>query len=125
MSLYVRLPLRFRRSEDLAQQNTLLYQHLDTVTAQAAQISKNAIDSAAGGPLPNDADITGQVNENTSVETLRGLVSHLRRNLDLSQQQLALAKMESTRLNQQLQASIRELDHIRAELNQVCIHKSF
>lgn len=106
------------RCEDLTNQNNLLHQHLETVSAQAAQLSNKAIDSAAGtgdGAIPEHTDESNA----HSTEQLRGVIRYLRNNIDIAQQQLALTKMESTRLHQQLQHASKALDQTRSELLQV------
>ncbi|KAG0149112.1 hypothetical protein CROQUDRAFT_653921 [Cronartium quercuum f. sp. fusiforme G11] len=109
-----------KRCEDLTKQNNLLHEHLESVSAQAAQISNNAINSVAGQLPANDEGVPAPADENNaqSVEQLREIIRYVRNNHSISEQKLSLSKMESTRLQQQLQSNMKELDHIRSELNQ-------
>lgn len=113
-----------RRCEDLRKQNTLLHEHLESVSAQAAQISNDSINSAAGMLNAAEEGTLEDTDENKtqSIQQLRGLIRYLRNNHDLIQNQLSLAKHESERLQKQLQHTSKDLDQTRSELNQVCHH---
>jgi len=107
------------RCDDLLKQNNLLHEHLETVSAQATKLSNHTIDQAAGED-PGDQKLSHHdSNENMveSVEQLRGVIRYLRNNYDIAQQQIELSKMESARLQQQLQHASKALDQTKMDLN--------
>ncbi|PCH39913.1 hypothetical protein WOLCODRAFT_88363 [Wolfiporia cocos MD-104 SS10] len=86
------------RCKDLAAQNTLLHQHLESVSSQAARIRQAADASSvlgtADGESTDDAD--------TKLSELRSVVAYLRREKEIVDLQLELSKQENTRLQTQL-----------------------
>lgn len=108
------------RCEDLRKQNTLLHEHLESVSAQAAKISNDSINSAAGMLSTVEESTLEDTDENKtqSIQQLRGLIRYLRNNHDLIQNQLSLAKHESERLQKQLHHTSKDLDQTRSELSQ-------
>jgi nucleoprotein TPR len=109
------------RCDDLLKQNNLLHEHLETVSAQATKLSSHTIDQAVGSDPGDQKVLQNDMNENMveSVEQLRGVIRYLRNNYDIAQQQIELSKMESARLQQQLQHASKALDQTKMELNQV------
>ncbi|CAH7677054.1 TPR/MLP1/MLP2-like protein-domain-containing protein [Phakopsora pachyrhizi] len=108
------------RCDDLVKQNNLLHEHLETMSAQAAKISNQAIDSIAGSTCSGgEIGVQNDFNENAteSIEQLRGVIHYLRNNHDIAQHQIELSKLEVTRLQQQLQHVSKALDQTRVELN--------
>lgn len=107
------------RCDDLIKQNNLLHEHLETVSAQATKLSNQSIDQLAGKNSTEQKVFQNDTNENIveSVEQLRGVIRYLRNNYDIAQQQIELSKMESTRLQQQLQHATKALDQTKLELN--------
>ncbi|KAA1133933.1 hypothetical protein PGTUg99_032841 [Puccinia graminis f. sp. tritici] len=108
------------RCDDLLKQNNLLHEHLETVSAQATKLSSHNIDQAVGSDPGDQKVLQNDMNENMveSVEQLRGVIRYLRNNYDIAQQQIELSKMESARLQQQLQHASKALDQTKMELNQ-------
>jgi hypothetical protein len=102
-------------------QNNLLHEHLETVSAQATKLSNSTLDQAAGNDPGEQKVSQNDMNENMveSVEQLRGVIRYLRNNYDIAQQQIELSKMESARLQQQLQHASKALDQTKMELNHV------
>ena len=109
------------RCDDLSKQNNLLHEHLETVSAQATKLSNHNLDQAAGNDQGEQKVSQNDMNENMveSVEQLRGVIRYLRNNYDIAQQQIELSKMESARLQQQLQHASKALDQTKMELNHV------
>ncbi|PLW13850.1 hypothetical protein PCANC_16757 [Puccinia coronata f. sp. avenae] len=107
------------RCDDLLKQNNLLHEHLETVSAQATKLSNNTLDQATGNDPGEQKVSQNDMNENMveSVEQLRGVIRYLRNNYDIAQQQIELSKMESARLQQQLQHASKALDQTKIELN--------
>ncbi|WAR55491.1 hypothetical protein PtB15_6B232 [Puccinia triticina] len=108
------------RCDDLVKQNDLLHEHLQTASAQATKLSSHTIDQAVGSDPGEQKVSQNNLNENMleSVEQLRGVIRYLRNNYDIAQQQIELSKMESARLQQQLQHVSKALDQTKMELNQ-------
>lgn len=103
------------RCRDLAAQNNLLHQHLESVSSQAARI-KQAADSSSASvfgelDLADDAD--------TKLAELRSVVAYLRREKEIVELQLELSKQENTRLKTQIEHITQNLDETRRALSEV------
>lgn len=99
------------RCKDLNEQNSLLHQHLESVSSQAARI-KQAADTSA--PATSDADDT-----DAKVSELRSVVSYLRREKEIVELQLELSKQENTRLKTQVDHLSHALEDTRKALSEV------
>ena len=104
-----------RSCKDLGAQNTLLYQHLDSVSSQAARIRQVA-DSAAESSN-GDADVGGDVD--TKLSELRSVVAYLRKEKEIVDLQLELSKQENIRLKTQLDHLSQSLQEVRKTLSEV------
>lgn len=101
--------------KDLAAQNTLLYQHLDSVSSQAARIRQVA-DSTTES-TDGDADHGGEVD--TKLSDLRSVVAYLRKEKEIVDLQLELSKQENIRLKNQLDHLSQSLQEVRKTLSEV------
>ncbi|KAG6330667.1 hypothetical protein ID866_8422 [Astraeus odoratus] len=102
------------RYKELAAQNTLLYQHLDTVSSQAArirQVADSSAESASG-----DADVSGDVDAKLS--ELRAVVAYLRKEKEIVDLQLELCKQENVRLKAQIDHLNQSLQEARNSLSE-------
>lgn len=104
------------RSKDLAAQNTLLHQHLESVTSQAARIRQAAdTDASASGDMDTSDDTDGKLAE------LRSVVSYLRKEKEIVELQLELGKQENTRLKTQIEHLSHTLEETQKVLSEVRI----
>lgn len=104
----------FVRCKDLASQNSILHQHLETVSSQAARIRSAAETSTAvSGEAENveDAD--------TKLSELRSVVAYLRKEKDIVDLQLELSKQENTRFKTQIEHLTHSLEETRKTLTEV------
>lgn len=103
------------RCKDLAAQNSLLHQHLESVSTQAARI-RQAADSSAlvvgEGEGNDDAD--------TKLSELRSVVAYLRKEKEIVDLQLELSKQENLRLKSQIDHVSQNLEETRKMLSEVC-----
>ncbi|KAI0770118.1 hypothetical protein C8Q74DRAFT_1333063 [Fomes fomentarius] len=101
------------RVKDISEQNNLLHQHLESVSTQANRI-KQAATSSTAEPLDtesiDDAD--------TKLGELRSLVTYLRREKEIIELQLQLAKQENTRLKTQIDHLSQNLEETRKALSE-------
>ena len=105
---------KFRRSKDLATQNSLLHQHLESVTTQAARIRQAADTEASGsGDVDTSGDADGKLSE------LRSVVSYLRKEKEIVELQLELSKQENTRLRTQIDHLSHTLEETQKALSEV------
>ena len=105
---------KFRRSKDLATQNSLLHQHLESVTTQAAKIRQAADTEASGsGDVDTSGDADGKLSE------LRSVVSYLRKEKEIVELQLELSKQENTRLRTQIDHLSHTLEETQKALSEV------
>ncbi|KIY46697.1 hypothetical protein FISHEDRAFT_46885 [Fistulina hepatica ATCC 64428] len=98
------------RCKGLSEQNNLLHQHLESVTAQAAKIRQAA---DADSSLPPAA---GEEGAATQLAEMRSIVSYLRKEKEIVDLQLELSKQENTRLKAQLEQMSQSLEESRAAL---------
>ncbi|KAJ7600871.1 hypothetical protein C8J56DRAFT_1019894 [Mycena floridula] len=100
------------RCQDLGHQNSLLHQHLESVSSQATRI-RQAVDSTAtvnGAGETDDAD--GKLQE------LRTVVAYLRKEKEIVDLQLELSKQENIRLKGQVDHLSQTLNETRASLTE-------
>ena len=105
---------KFCRSKDLATQNSLLHQHLESVTTQAAKI-RQAADTETSGS--SDVDTSGDADGKLS--ELRSVVSYLRKEKEIVDLQLELSKQENVRFKTQIEHLTRSLEESRKALTEV------
>ncbi|EMD40194.1 hypothetical protein CERSUDRAFT_112402 [Gelatoporia subvermispora B] len=101
------------RCKDLASQNNILHQHLESVSSQAARIRQAADSSsavAAEGDALEDAD--------TKLSELRSVVAYLRKEKEIVDLQLELSKQENTRLKSQIEHLSQALEETRKTLSE-------
>ncbi|KAF8887179.1 hypothetical protein BD779DRAFT_1672932 [Infundibulicybe gibba] len=101
------------RCRDLASQNTILHQHLESVSSQAAQIRQAADASTSQVP---EGDSTSDTDAKLS--ELRSVVTYLRKEKEIVDLQLELGKQENTRLKAQIEHLSQTLDDTRATLSE-------
>ena len=99
--------------KDLAAQNSLLHQHLESVSSQAARI-REAADSSAT-PL---ADDEGSDDNDTKMSELRGVLSYLRKEKEIVDLQLELSKQENARLRTHVDHLDKALEETRKTLSE-------
>lgn len=100
--------------KDLAAQNTLLYQHLDSVSSQAARIRQVADSTTESANA--DADVGTDVD--TKLSDLRSVVAYLRKEKEIVDLQLELSKQENIRLKTQLDHLNQGLQEARKTLSE-------
>lgn len=100
------------RCKDLASQNNLLHQHLESVSSQAARI-RQAADSSA------TADTSTTDDSEVKVSELRSVVTYLRKEKEIVDLQLELSKQEGTRLKTQIEHLSQTLEETRRTLSEV------
>ncbi|KAJ7758135.1 hypothetical protein DFH07DRAFT_772602 [Mycena maculata] len=101
-----------RRCQDLTSQNSILHQHLESVTSQAARIKQAAESSTAPfgeGEPSDDTDI--------KLTELRSVVAYLRKEKEIVDLQLELSKQENARLKTQIEHLSQTLNDTRATLS--------
>ena len=112
-----------KRCDDLAQQNAVLHEHLETFNTHAAKLqaakAAGGEDVVGHGEGPDAASAEAlAASVDASGDQLREVIRYLRREKDIVDLQLEFAKQESTRLRQQLEFTTRGLDEARAQLAQ-------
>ncbi|KAL5524681.1 MLP1_8 [Sanghuangporus sanghuang] len=99
------------RCKDLAAQNSLLHQHLESVSSQASRI-RQAADSNMTVPESGDGDdVDGRVVE------LRSVVAYLRKEKEIVDLQLELSKQENARQKAQIDHLSQALEETRTALS--------
>ncbi|KAH9936573.1 uncharacterized protein B0H18DRAFT_974482 [Fomitopsis serialis] len=98
------------RCKELNTQNTLLHQHLESVSSQAARI-RQAADTS--DPTPGEADDT-----DAKVSELRSVVAYLRREKEIVELQLELSKQENARLKTHVEHLSHNLEETRKSLSE-------
>ncbi|KAF8843385.1 hypothetical protein BDN67DRAFT_924393 [Paxillus ammoniavirescens] len=102
------------RCKDLAAQNALLYQHLDSVSSQAARIRQVADSSTES--MSGDVDTSGDMD--TKLSELRSVVAYLRKEKEIVDLQLELSKQEGVRLKAQIEHLTQSLQEARGTLSE-------
>jgi nucleoprotein TPR len=108
------LPISSSRCKDLAGQNAILHSHLESVSSQAARIRQAADASTA---IPSETDSTADVD--AKLAELRSVVAYLRKEKEIVDLQLELAKQENVRLKSQIEHLTQTLEETRETLSQV------
>ena len=103
-----------RRCKDLNDQNSLLHQHLESVSTHAARIKQAASSTAAES---GEAEATDDAD--TKVTELRSLVTYLRKEKEIVDLQLELGKQETARLRTQIEHLTSNLEETRKTLSEV------
>ncbi|KAL5512816.1 hypothetical protein ACEPAG_3082 [Sanghuangporus baumii] len=98
------------RCKDLAAQNGLLHQHLESVNSQASRI-RQAADSNMNVPEGDGDDVDGRVVE------LRSVVAYLRKEKEIVDLQLELSKQENARQKAQIDHLSQALEETRTALS--------
>ncbi|KAJ7236740.1 hypothetical protein B0H12DRAFT_1139991 [Mycena haematopus] len=101
-----------RRCQDLTSQNSLLHQHLESVSSQAARIrqaAESSTSTSGEGESADDAD--------TKLSELRSVVAYLRKEKEIVDLQLELSKQENARLKTQIDHLSQTLEDTRRTLS--------
>lgn len=103
------------RCQDLATQNSLLHQHLESVSSQATRIREaaNTSVSVSGGETGSVDDADSKLSE------LRSVVTYLRREKEIVDLQLELSKQENVRQKAQIEHLSQNLEDARKSLSEV------
>ncbi|KAI0693206.1 hypothetical protein BC835DRAFT_1276339 [Cytidiella melzeri] len=101
------------RCKDLASQNSILHQHLESVSSQAARIRSAAETSNAVSGEAEDAE-----DADTKVSELRSVVAYLRKEKEIVDLQLQLSKQENTRFKTQIEHLSHSLEESRKALSE-------
>jgi nucleoprotein TPR len=102
------------RCKDLAEQNNLLHQHLESVSSQAARIKQAAGSTSSVPGETETADDT-----DTKLSELRAVVAYLRKEKEIVDLQFDLSKQENVRLKAQIEHVSHNLEETRAMLSEV------
>lgn len=97
--------------KDLVSQNTLLHNHLESVSTQAAKI-RDAANSSSTTPGEGDPS-------DSKLAELRSVVGWLRKEKEIVELQLELSKQETARLKTQVDHLSQNLNQARASLSEV------
>lgn len=100
------------RCQDLSTQNSILHQHLESVSSQAARI-RQAADSSSVSTEGDSAD-----NEAAKLTELRSVVSYLRKEKEIVDLQLELSKQENARLKTQIEHLSQSLQEARTTISE-------
>ncbi|XP_006462514.1 hypothetical protein AGABI2DRAFT_71914 [Agaricus bisporus var. bisporus H97] len=102
------------RYKNLSSQNTVLHQHLESVSSQAARIRE-----AAGSTSEAQAtEAEGAETTDTKVAELRSVVSYLRREKSIVDLQNQLASDENARLKRQIEHLTKSLQDTQTTLSE-------
>ncbi len=102
------------RCQDLSQQNTILHQHLESVSAQATRIRQ-----ATDAPVDSSADGDAGGNADSRMSELRSVVNYLRKEKGIVDLQLEMSKRENEVLKNQIERVSQTLHETRATLAEV------
>ena len=102
------------RCKDLASQNNILHEHLETVSSQATRIRTTAESSTTSATDADSAD-----DADTKVSELRSVVTYLRKEKEIVDLQLELGKQETARLRTQIEHLTTNLEDTRKTLSEV------
>lgn len=100
------------RCEDLVAQNSILHDHLENVSRQAALIKQ----VPEGQEAVNGGDVAEPPSEAKTVEELHAVIRYVRRERDVAELRLHLSKQEESRMRQQLEQTNKRLDELTATL---------
>ncbi|KAF8967178.1 hypothetical protein BDZ97DRAFT_1917117 [Flammula alnicola] len=99
------------RCQDLSQQNSILHQHLESVSAQATRIRQ-----AAEAPVDNNVDGDSAGDADNRLSELRSVVNYLRKEKGIVDLQLEMSKRENEVLKSQIERVSQTLQETRATL---------
>ena len=101
-------------SQDLSQQNTILHQHLESVSAQATRIRQ-------ASEAPAEAETTGETlgDADNRIAELRSVVNYLRKEKGIVDLQLEMSKRDNEVLKAQIDRLTTTLQETRAALAEV------
>lgn len=102
------------RCLDLTSQNSILHQHLESVSSQAARI-RQAADSSA--PVAGEGEASDDAE--TKLSELRSVVAYLRKEKEIVDLQLELSKQECIRFKSQVDHLSQTLNETRLALTEV------
>ena len=97
-------------------QNSILHQHLESVSSQATRIRQAAEDSSTAVVGEGDASTD---DTDTKLAELRSVVSYLRKEKEIVDLQLELGKQENARLKAQIDHLGQSLQEARATISEV------
>ena len=97
------------RNKSLSSQNTILHDQLESITAQASRIRQVA-----------DSDMA-QLGPDVQANELQSLISFLRKENDIAQASLDLAKSQNSHLQTEIKELNAALDESRTRLAEVCM----
>lgn len=100
------------RCEDLVAQNSILHDHLENVSRQAALIKQ----VAEGQEPVNGEEPSEPPSEAKTVEELHAVIRYVRRERDVAELRLHLSKQEESRMRQQLEQANKRLDELTATM---------
>jgi nucleoprotein TPR len=102
--------LAAQRIKDLTSQNTLLHEHLESITAQATA-ARQTTDSETGA--------TEGAAEDKTISQLRDVIRHLRASKEIVEVKLESTSQEVARVTLKLEQTERSLDEARRALFEV------
>jgi len=102
--------------QDLSQQNTLLLQHLESVSAQATRI-RQATDAPADAVA--EGDQAPVVDADNRLSELRSVVNYLRKEKGIVDLQLEMSKRDNDILKSQIERLSQTLQETRVTLAEV------
>ncbi|GAA95998.1 hypothetical protein E5Q_02658 [Mixia osmundae IAM 14324] len=103
-----------QRCSDLADQNTLLHEQLETLTKQTVQLGAS---TSRQGTIEDDPDASIS-SETKTVSDLREVIRFMRREKEINDLQSEVAKQERSRLQQRLEQAEKQLDEARVSLSE-------
>ncbi|KAJ2925786.1 hypothetical protein H1R20_g11316, partial [Candolleomyces eurysporus] len=103
------------RCQDLTAQNSILHQHLESVSSQATRIRQAAEDSSTAVVGEGDASAD---DTDTKLAELRSVVSYLRKEKEIVDLQLELGKQENARLKAQIDHLGQSLQEARSTISE-------
>ena len=101
------------RCQDLSSQNTILHQHLESVSSQASRIRATAEGSTTATTGEGESE-----DANTKLAELRSVVSYLRKEKEIVDLQLELSKQENARQKTQIDHLATSLQEARDSLTE-------
>ncbi|CAA7262954.1 unnamed protein product [Cyclocybe aegerita] len=102
------------RCQDLSQQNSVLHQHLESVSAQATRI-RQAADAPVDSTTTNAEGETTDESDNR-ISELRSVINYLRKEKGIVDLQLEMSKRENGVLKSQIERLSQTLQETRATL---------
>ncbi|KAM5539450.1 hypothetical protein V8D89_006902 [Ganoderma adspersum] len=100
------------RCKDLGEQNSILHQHLESVSTHAARIKQAATSTST------EAEEVESSDDDTKLTELRSLVTYLCKEKEIIELQLELGKQENTRFKTQVDHLSQSLEETRQALSE-------